>query len=154
MKTKPLFMGLPERFWSKVEVRDCGYESLCLVWTGGNSDGYGRFWLNGKHQAAHRVAYEAVKGPIPEGLELDHRCRTHACVNWDHTEPVTGHENTLRGEGPAAVNARKTHCPKGHPYDEANTYHQPWRNTTIRQCRECHRARQREYKRRKKARSS
>jgi hypothetical protein len=30
--------------------------------------------------------------------------------------------NVLRGVGAAAKNARKTHCKRGHPFDEANTY--------------------------------
>jgi hypothetical protein len=70
----------------------------------------------------HRVSYEAFKGPIPDGLTIDHLCRNRACVNPEHLEPVTMRVNCLRGESPAAVHARKTHCPKGHEYSAENTY--------------------------------
>jgi hypothetical protein len=51
-----------------------------------------------KVRPAHCVIYERHKGPIPEGLELDHLCRNHACVNPDHLEPVTHLVNVRRGE--------------------------------------------------------
>ena len=54
---------------------------------------------------AHRWSYQHHIGPVPEGLVLDHLCRVRHCVNPDHLEPVTSRENTLRGEGFAAVNA-------------------------------------------------
>jgi hypothetical protein len=87
---------------------------------------------------AHRFAYELLVGPIPEGLELDHLCRNHACVNPAHLEPVIHVENIRRGDTDAQgrCNRDKTHCPAGHPLDEANTYHNPhgWRA-----CRTCNR---------------
>lgn len=71
----------------------------CLVWTGRiNRNGYGRIYHDGDERMAHRVTYEAVIGPIPEGMLLDHRCRTRCCVNPAHLEPVTHSENTLRGQ--------------------------------------------------------
>ena len=48
-------------------------------------------------RAAHRVAWELIRGPIPEGLVLDHLCRTSACVNPDHLEPVPQAINMIRG---------------------------------------------------------
>lgn len=45
---------------------------------------------------AHRVAYELWVGPIPEGMELDHRCKVRACINPAHLEPVTHAENMRR----------------------------------------------------------
>ncbi len=59
-------------------------------------------------------------GPIPDGLYVDHLCRTPACINPAHMELVTNGENVLRGVCPAALNARKTHCKRGHPLDGAN----------------------------------
>lgn len=83
---------------------------------------------------AHRVAYELLIGPIAAGLELDHLCRTHACVNPAHLEPVTGQVNLLRGVGFPATNAAKTHCPQGHEYTAENTY---WSKKGQRGCRAC-----------------
>jgi hypothetical protein len=79
---------------------DRGYDTPCWIWqlttaTGG----YGRKFNGEKQIGAHRIYYERAKGPIPEGLHLDHLCRVPACVNPDHLEPVTCAENTLRGAG-------------------------------------------------------
>lgn len=81
------------------------------------------------------MSHELHKGPIPEGLVIDHLCRNRGCVNPDHLEAVTQRENILRGEGLAAANARKTHCPKGHPYSGENLYVVP--SSGRRQCRIC-----------------
>jgi hypothetical protein len=64
--------------------------------------------------------YEALVGPIPDGLFLDHTCRNRNCVNPQHLDPVTNKENILRGEGSPAKNARKTHCKNGHPLKGEN----------------------------------
>jgi hypothetical protein len=116
----------------------------CWLWTGDlDRAGYGKLWSDGRHQRVHRLAYEAWVGAIPSGMELDHLCRVRNCVNPAHLEPVTSRENTLRGESFAAVNAKKTHCLRGHALDKANTYINP---AGARVCRECKRARQRRYK--------
>jgi len=97
--------------------------SGCWLWTGAtNKDGYGSIDFNGKNRKAYRVAYELLKGPIPQGLTIDHLCRVPSCINPAHLEPTTIRENILRGNGNAAINARKTICPKGHPYSPENTY--------------------------------
>jgi hypothetical protein len=86
--------------------------SGCHVWQGRkNAKGYGQV---GRHGLAHRVAYEAACGPIPDGLVIDHLCRNRACCNPAHMEPVTPGENVRRGNCPPMVNARKTHCKSGH----------------------------------------
>lgn len=127
-----------DRFAEKIALTDSG----CIEWIGGlNGVGYGQFYAGRTSLAetgktyAHRWSYEYHVGPIPEGLHLDHLCRNRACVNPEHLQPVTVRENLLRGEGPSAVNAEKTHCPKGHPYSGDNLYVYPTSN--IRRCREC-----------------
>ncbi|WP_442867636.1 HNH endonuclease signature motif containing protein [Citricoccus sp. NR2] len=113
----------------------------CWQWTGAtNREGYGIISVNNTGRLAHRISYEEQVGPIPHGLTLDHLCRNVQCINPEHLEPVAAGVNAMRGEGPAAQNARKTHCPKGHGYTPANTYiqKQGWRV-----CRECHRMRYR-----------
>jgi hypothetical protein len=99
------------RFSSHVIVLENG----CCKWTGCISPcGYGEFKISSKRALAHRVAWEMANGPIPSGLTIDHLCRNRWCVNVVHMEVVTSRENTLRGESPPAVNAKKTHCKYGH----------------------------------------
>jgi hypothetical protein len=89
-------------------------------------------------QLAHRVSYELLVGPIPQGLQLDHLCRNRRCINPAHLEPVTSRENTMRGETVAAANASRDHCPSGHPYSDSNTIAL---GKGGRKCRECDRTR-------------
>lgn len=100
------------RFWSKVEMSE---PQECWEWTAYRNDkGYGTFGMGRVTKKAHRVAYELVRGPIPEGLELDHLCRNRGCVNPFHLEAVTSRVNTLRGSVP------RTHCSKGHERSPEN----------------------------------
>jgi len=115
----------------------------CWLWVGAykstaddSGAGYGSFSVNGKSVPAHRWMYEFINGPLPAGYEPDHLCRVHACVRPDHLEGVTGRVNTLRGVGPTAINAKKTHCCKGHRFTTENTYFSP---TGSRVCRACKR---------------
>ena len=94
----------------------------CMSWTGSlNHGGYALMILWGRNMPAHRIAYEIAKGPIPDGLVLDHLCRNRACCNPDHLEPVTYRENTLRGDTVPAAHARKTRCSDGHELTPDNT---------------------------------
>ena len=110
------------RFFAKViRIND----SSCWEWIGGCANGYGSFFFNGRHIKAHRFAYELFVGEIPPHLEIDHLCRNRRCVNPTHLEPVTRSENIRRGLLPdigRQYQESKTHCPQGHPYNEANTY--------------------------------
>ena len=108
-------------------------ERGCWQWDVPHEEtGYGQF-AGGR---AHRWSYRFFIGDIPDGLELDHLCRNRACVNPWHLDPVPCRVNILRGESPAAHNARKTHCIRGHAFTEANTYRPPGKPRT-RHCRKC-----------------
>lgn len=133
------------RFWEKVATPDP--DTGCASWLAGKfSDGYGQFSLKGAPYLAHRVSYTLANGPIPPGMVLDHICRNRACVAPDHLEVVDNRTNVLRGEGFAAENAKRTHCPQGHEYTAENTYvSRPDKSAPNgrRHCRTCHRERDR-----------
>lgn len=148
------------RLWSFVDSGAGGDD--CWIYTGSINPqwGYGRIKIDGRQVPAHRVAYELAVGPIPAGMDLDHLCHTRdlscpggpdcphrKCVNPSHLEPTTGRENRLRGRSIMAVNAAKTHCKRGHPFDEANTYY----SKRGRICRACQNASQRAYQQRKRS---
>lgn len=92
----------------------------CWMWMGCIApQGYGRVRSyaasgNGRLLFAHRIFYEAARGPIPAGLQLDHLCRHRWCVNPDHLEPVTARENMRRGDAPTAIMWRENRCKRGH----------------------------------------
>lgn len=119
---------LPDRFWDKVIPEPM---SGCWLWVGGWGGHYGECGsaygvfrvgklalpLGKEPVTAHRVTYHVLIGHVPEGKELDHKCRVRCCCNPVHLEPVTPRENGLRGKGVAAENARSETCPRRHPYD-------------------------------------
>ena len=132
-----------KRFWMKVNINgpvpaERPELGPCWIWTSGCwESGYGKFRTGGrgsKMAMAHRYCYEKLRGPIPMGCDLDHLCKRYVCVNPRHLEAVSSRENTMRADGPTAINARKTQCPQGHPYDEANTYYS---GDGKRYCRQC-----------------
>lgn len=132
-----------DRFWAKVVKTDG-----CWNWTGATQKpGYGRFVIErGRLSLAHRWAYEAMVGPIPEGMTIDHLCWNKVCVNPDHLEVVTREENARRGN----PHTQKTHCKWGHELTPDNVYH-PRRNPEARDCRTCRRRRNAEWKRASRA---
>ena len=125
-----------ERFFAKVSPEP---NSGCWLWEGVlNCWGYGQFSINSHPYAAHRFAYALFIGPIPIGYDLDHRCRTRACCNPSHVRPVTKRENNvLNSLSPAAVNAQKIVCKRGHVLADQNLRTKQSRNSTLRVCRTC-----------------
>jgi len=114
--------------------------SGCWLWTASlDSGGYAQVWTGTHLRRGHREMYRLLHGSIPPGVS-DHLCRVRHCINPDHLEFITNRENILRGTGFSAVHAAKTHCPRGHEYDEENTF----MYKTQRRCRECKRISDRE----------
>jgi hypothetical protein len=79
----------------------------CWLFTG-PADPYGRIG-KGPERFTHRLGWIWLRGPIPDGMELHHRCGVHACWNPDHLEVLTHAENMALGRNPA-----KSHCKRGH----------------------------------------
>jgi len=133
------------RFWRRVLLDDG-----CWEWQGAHDkDGYGCFSVTAKESwRAHRYAYEFLRGPIPDGLVIDHLCKNRGCVNPGHMEPVEPGENVRRGDGPGHLVRRAGVCQRGHVIDENNMAAS---RTGRRRCRICQRAnnaiRAREYRR-------
>lgn len=129
---------LPDRFWEKVEKTE-----TCWLWIASlDRKGYGQFKLGGEKRRAHRICFEALVGPVPAGLQLDHLCRVRNCVNPAHLEPVTAGENVMRGE-----RVLRSHCSFGHERTPENSYVYGRK----RQCRICNQRRCREFRDRRRA---
>lgn len=76
-------MSWQESFYSKISSE--ADENGCVLWLGArNNKGYGTFWRNGKRELAHRLAWELERGPIPDGLNVLHRCDRPLCVRVQH----------------------------------------------------------------------
>ena len=127
------------RFEEKYEVDP---ETGCWNWTASLfAAGYGQFRFSPQRNGrAHTWAYEHFVGPLPDGLQIDHVCRNKRCVNPEHMEPVTAQVNVLRSDNACGLNARKTHCKRGHEFTLENTYVFPDGRRSCRTCMREHRA--------------
>lgn len=107
------------RFWANVYKTD-----KCWIWLGARAkDGYGKYTIVDPRSTnqfgtfsytPHQFVWELMRGPVPVGLELDHKCRVTLCCNPDHLEPVTHAVNRAR--------AIKPLCCRGHEQNEKNRY--------------------------------
>lgn len=135
---------LPTKVRNRIAVDAAG----CWIWLGRRNDaGYGvidvRAGTTRGPRRAHRIVYETLRGPIPDGLDLDHICRVRHCVNPVHLEPVTRGENTRRG----LQGALKTTCPRGHALAGDNLgIHRRADGRQSRRCLQCHRDRERAHR--------
>lgn len=120
--------------------------SGCWLWMGFVApNGYGKTatrrgggWTT---TYAHREMYKMLVGEIPNGLDLDHKCRVRCCVNPDHLRPVTRSENVRLGIGNRTALLKRTHCKRGHEYNEKNTKYMtsPFNGLPTRKCMICDR---------------
>ena len=134
----------PENLLRRLDPQPDG----CIYYTGYIAPrGYGQVSIRGEQEYAHRAMYRLMVGPIPFGMEINHRCHSEdtsceagnaclhrRCVNPGHLELVTHRENMLRSRTAMAVNAAKTHCKHGHEFTPENTYRT---KKGSRACREC-----------------
>ncbi|MFE4229150.1 HNH endonuclease [Arthrobacter sp. NPDC056886] len=98
-------LSVEERFWARVNKSD-----ECWNWTGKpRNSGYGFLYMlppggtKKKQYQAHRLSYELAKGPIPEGMSIDHICHNRMCVNPDHLRPVTHKQNHENRKGASSA---------------------------------------------------
>lgn len=134
------------RLMMYIDVRS---EGECWPWTGFiGTHGYGASSKSSKGTTSHRLVYQTFVGPIPEGYEIDHLCHIaddctlaeecphRRCNNPAHMMAVPPRVNNMRTNSAAAVNARKTHCIRGHEFNEENTRRSA---DGTRNCRACER---------------
>lgn len=105
------------RILVKVEIIES-----CWIWNGvPSTSGYGKISIENTPKYTHRVMFEYYYGQICPDLQIDHLCKNKLCVNPIHLEQVSQKTNILRSECPSAINARKTHCKRGHEFNDTNT---------------------------------
>lgn len=122
--------SLLQRFWDRVEKRG---SDECWPFKGHLNHGYGHLYDIRIHEkvGAHRLSWEIHHNrPPPKNLTVPHLCYNRKCCNPRHLALLTNAAN-------ASDNAqkRRTHCPKGHPYNAENTCLTPKGGRRCRRCR-------------------
>lgn len=113
-------------------------EDGCWLWNGFLSvDGYGAT-TSPLGNKVHRVMYQRIVGPIPEGYDLHHTCEVRNCVNPEHLKPVTHAENVRHSLGGVVEDGVRTRCKRDHDLTTDDAWY-VWRDK--RECAECRRVR-------------
>lgn len=122
-------------------------ENGCRLWAGlTDARGRGRISFRGRLYYAHRLAYEILSGPVPEGLVVVHSrkagCRSRLCCLPAHLEVVTVAESGRRGARTAirqhrvraAVEPAPETCREGHFLAGTNLCYDRWGRPRCRHC--------------------
>jgi hypothetical protein len=131
---------LPERYRKRIRVDDA---KGCWLWLGAKtSKGRGNVKICGRAVSTHRFFFELLIGPVPSGMELHHKCEVPTCCNPDHLKVRTRLQHRRIHLERKYANREKTHCPRGHPFNQENT-HVELRNGKFvrRRCKTCRRER-------------
>lgn len=135
---------IAERFWANVDS-SAGPEE-CWPWIASRAiSGHGRFGSGiDKIWSSHRWLMAKLANEKLERSDfVCHKCDNPPCCNPSHLYIGSAQDNIRDREsrgrsGSGRVNAVKTHCPRGHLYDEKNTL----MKNGSRNCRACHAARE------------
>lgn len=119
-------------------------ENECFEYNGTISDqGYGIMNIKSKNIRTHRLAWQLMVGPIPEGLCVLHHCDNRKCFNTEHLYLGNRADNmrdTIERDHFKSWHRDKTQCKRGHEFTEDNTYIRP--NNVGRRCRTCQKVHQ------------
>ena len=138
-------MTTTERFWDKIDV---GSPDECWLWNAHVvRGGYGQFRVDGKLVQVHRYSFFLHHGFYPPVVM--HTCDNPPCINPFHllagTTALNIADCVAKGRHGSS---KKTHCLKGHLFDEENTYINP---SGARVCRKCRSVHKKKYRIRKEA---
>jgi hypothetical protein len=127
---------LPDRILRKIAVDENG----CWIWLGFiKPKGYGQAWYQGRDQMAHRVVWELLVGPIPDGLFVDHDgpngCSVRRCVNPNHLCLVTARESNVSQPSGTKIASGGLRCQRGHDLTSERAFKVA--KSGKRTCREC-----------------